>query len=167
MSRPIISLIVATDSKGGIGKNNKIPWHIPEDIKRFKDLTLGHPVIMGRKTFESILTYLKKPLPGRTNIVVTRNLDFTYDGVIVCKTIDEALGKASKLDKNEIFIGGGEQIFNAVVNRADRLYLTEVEGDFGADTFFKHADKFKKVISKEEKNYKEIKFTFLTLERQS
>ena len=167
MNRPVISLIVATDSKGGIGKNNKIPWDIPEDIKRFKDLTMGHPVIMGRKTFESILSYLKKPLPGRTNIVITRNPDFTYEGVIVCKTIDEALEQASKLDKDEIFIGGGAQVFDIVVDKVDRLYLTLVEGDFEADTFFHHADKFKKVILKEENNYNGIKFTFLTLEKQS
>ncbi|MEX1052235.1 MAG: dihydrofolate reductase [Patescibacteria group bacterium] len=167
MSRPIISLIVATDSKGGIGRDNKIPWYLPEDIKRFKDLTMGHPVIMGRKTFESIISYLKKPLPGRVNIVVTRNPDFAYDGVIVCKSIDEAIEKALNIDKNEILIGGGEQIFNSTVDMADRLYLTIIKGDFKADTFFSHADKFKKVVSKEEKSYKGINFTFLTLERQS
>ena len=167
MSRPTISLIVATDSNGGIGRDNKIPWYLPDDIKRFKELTMGHPVIMGRKTFESIISYLKKPLPGRTSIVVTRNPDFLYKDVIVCSSVDKAIKKASEIDKDEVLIGGGEQIFNAVVDRADRLYLTVIEGDFGADTFFKHADKFKKIISKEIKQYKEIKFTFLTLERQS
>ena len=176
MEKPIISLIVATDSKGGIGRDNKIPWFLPEDIKRFKDLTMGHPVIMGRKTFESILSYLKKPLPGRTNIVVTRNPDFKYDGVIVSKTVEEAIERAEEIEsasatalarQGEILVGGGEQIFNSTVDIADRLYLTIIKGDFNADTFFSHSDKFKKVVSKEEKNYKGIKFTFLTLEKQS
>jgi dihydrofolate reductase len=165
MKSPIISLIVATDSKGGIGKDNKIPWYLPEDIKRFKDLTMGHPVIMGRKTFESIISYIKKPLPGRTNIVVTRNPNYSYEGVIVCGSVDEAIKKASEIDKDEILIGGGEQIFNSVVDRADRLYLTEIDGDFGADTFFTHADKFKQIISKEDKKSGIYKYTFLTLEK--
>ncbi len=165
MKTPIISLIVATDSKGGIGKNNKIPWYIPEDIKRFKNLTMGHPVIIGRKTFESIISYIKKPLPGRTNIVITNNPDFSYESVIVCKSLDEAINEALKIEKNEIFIGGGSQIFDAVVGQANRLYLTLIEGDFKADTFFYHASKFKKVISQEQKRYGDIKYTFLTLEK--
>ena len=100
---PKLSLIVATDSRGGIGKDNKIPWHIPEDMKRFKELTMGHPVIIGRKTYDSILSYLKKPLPGRTNIVVTRNKNVSYDEAIVCRSIDEAIKKAMEIDSNEIF----------------------------------------------------------------
>lgn len=165
MERPKISLIIATDSVGGIGKDNKIPWYLPEDIKRFKDLTMGHPVIMGRKTFESIISYIKKPLPGRTNIVITNNPDFTYEGVIVCKSLDDAIAEAEKVENKEIFIGGGAQIFDAVVERADRLYLTLIDGDFGADTFFQHANIFKKVISKEEKQFNDLKYTFLTLEK--
>lgn len=165
MKMPKISLVVATDSKGGIGKDNKIPWYLPEDIKRFKHLTMGHPVIMGRKTFESIISYIKKPLPGRTNIVITNNPDFTYDGVIVCRSLNEAIIEAEKVDNEEIFIGGGAQIFDSVVERADRLYLTLIDGDFGADTFFYHANKFTKVISKEEKQFEDLKYTFLTLEK--
>ena len=163
--RPMISLIVATDSVGGIGKDNKIPWYLPEDIKRFKHLTMGHPVIMGRKTFESIISYIKKPLPGRTNIVITNNPDFSYDGVIVCRSLDNAITEAEKVEKEEIFIGGGAQIFDSVVERADRLYLTLIDGDFGADTFFHHANKFTKVISKEKKQFEDLKYTFLTLEK--
>ncbi|MFH1827388.1 MAG: dihydrofolate reductase [bacterium] len=175
MNRPIISIVVAVDSAGGIGKNNKLLWHIPEDVKRFKSLTMGHPVIMGRKTFESVLSYLKKPLPGRTNIVVTRNPDFKSEGVIVCKSIDEAIKLASNIEsvsakastrQSEIIIGGGAQIYNSIIDRVDRLYLTVVEGDFKADAFFQHTDKFKKIISKEEKQYQGIKFTFLTLEKR-
>lgn len=165
MESPIISLIVATDSKGGIGKDNKIPWYLPDDVKRFKDLTMGHPVIMGRKTFESIISYIKKPLPGRTNIVITSKPDFLYEGVIICRSLDEAINKASKIDKKEIFIGGGAQIFDSVVERADRLYLTLIDGDFGADTFFHRTNKFTKVISKEEKQFEDLKYTFLTLEK--
>ena len=165
MPRPIISLIVATDNVGGIGKDNKIPWHLPEDIKRFKDLTMGHPVIMGRKTFESIISTLKKPLPGRTNIVVTRNPDFNYEGVLVFNNIEDAIKKGKEIDADEVLIAGGAQIFDSVVERADRLYLTLIDGDFGADTFFHHANKFTKIISKEKKQFEDLKYTFLTLEK--
>src|SRR3990167_3979486 len=116
MSRPTISLIVATDSNGGIGRDNKIPWYLPDDIKRFKDLTMGHPVIMGRKTFESIISYLKRPLPGRTNIVVTRSTDFNYEGVLVFNNIEDAIKKGKEIDSEEVFIAGGAQIFDEVVD---------------------------------------------------
>lgn len=165
MKYPIISLVVATDSKGGIGKENKIPWYLPDDIKRFKDLTMGHPVIMGRKTFESIISYLKKPLPGRTNIVVTRSTDFNYEGVLVFNNIEEAIKKGKEIDSEEIFVAGGAQIFNEVVDLADRLYLTVIDGDFNADTFFKKADLFKKVIFEEKKQEGKFTYTFFTLEK--
>ncbi len=165
VEKPIISLVVAIDSKGGIGKNNKIPWYLPEDIKRFKDLTMGHPVIMGRKTFESILSTLKKPLPGRTNIVVTRNPDFNFDGVLVLNNIEDAIKKGKEIDSTEVFVAGGSQIFDEVADTADRLYLTVIEGDFDADTFFNKAELFKKVVYKEKKQEGNYSYTFLTLEK--
>ena len=165
MKKPIISLIVATDSFGGIGKNNKIPWHISGDIQRFKDLTMGHPVIIGRKTFESIISYLKKPLPGRTNIVVTRSPDFNYEGILVFNNIEDAIKKGEEIDSREVFVAGGAQIFDEVVDRANRLYLTIIEGDFDADTFFNKADLFKKVVYQEKKQEGKFSYTFFTLEK--
>lgn len=165
MEKPKISLIVATDSVGGIGKENKIPWHLSDDIKRFKDLTMGHPVIMGRKTFESVISSLKKPLPGRTNIVVTRSTNFNYDGVLVFNNIEDAIKKGKEIDSEEVFVAGGAQIFDEIVGLADRLYLTVIDGDFDADTFFKKADAFKKLIFEEKKQEGKFTYTFFTLEK--
>lgn len=169
MSR--ISIIVATDKKRGIGKTDlgvgKLLWNIPEDLKRFKELTMGHPVIMGRKTFESVLSYLQKPFPGRTNIVVTRDPNYKYEGIVVVNSIKKALDQALKAPGNEeVFITGGGQIFEQGLPFADRIYLTLVEGEYEADTFFPDYSAFKKVLSKEEKETADgLKFTWLTLEK--
>src|SRR3989344_9590639 len=132
MSKPRISLIVAIDSRGGIGKDNTIPLHISEDLKRFKKLTTGHPVIMGRKTFESILEYIGKPLPNRVNIVVTQNPDFKKEGIVISNSLEDAINKAKKSENREIFIIGGAHVFREVLEKGivNRIYLTKVEGDF-------------------------------------
>lgn len=162
----MISLIVAIDNKRGIGKDNKIPWNIPEDLKRFKKLTLGHAIIMGRKTFESILSYIGKPLPNRTNIVVTRNPDFKANGIIITDSLEAALNKAKEIEKKEIFIIGGAEIFGQTIDIADRLYLTKVEGDYDCDTFFpKYESSFTKVLYEENRESNGIKYRFLDLER--
>jgi dihydrofolate reductase len=115
-----------------IGAAGRLLWRIPEDLVRFKTLTLGHPIIMGRKTFDSI----GRPLPGRTNIVVTRNTAWTHEGVTVAHTVDEALAHARTIDTEEIFVIGGGELYTQTIDRADRLYLTLIEDDTPGDTYF-------------------------------
>ncbi|HYM65283.1 MAG TPA: dihydrofolate reductase [Candidatus Sulfotelmatobacter sp.] len=151
----MINIIAALDEKRGIGKIGKLPWHLPEDLKHFKELTSGHTVIMGRKTFESI----GRPLSDRENIVVTQNPQFQAEGATVVHTLGEALDGA----KGDVFIIGGGQVFYETLQRADKLYLTLVEGDFGCDTFFPDYSSFtnEKFIGAGEENG--IKYKFLEL----
>ncbi len=128
----IVSMIVAMEENRGIGFQNRIPWHLGTDLKRFKELTMGHTLIMGRKTFESI----GRPLPGRPIIVLTRNPGFHPEGVQVAQSLDQALQIAEERGESEVFIAGGEEIFNQAMSRADRIYLTRVEAHLSADTFF-------------------------------
>lgn len=183
-----ISIIVAVDKNRGIGKTTldvgKLLWNIPEDLKRFRELTMGHPVIMGRKTFESVLSYIKKPFPGRTNIVVTRDPKLSSSwkrgsgkqilnqvendsSVIVVNSLEKAIEEAKKAPGGEeVFITGGGQIFEQGLPLADRLYLTLVDGVYDADTFFPDYSEFKKVLSREDKMTPEgIKFSWLILEK--
>lgn len=132
----IISCIVATDKNNVIGINNKMPWHIPEDLKYFKKITTGHCIIMGRKNFESI----GKPLPHRTNIIVSRNTGFYYSGCIVTDSIEKALSIAFELNETEVFITGGAQIYNQTIEYWDKLYITEIDAAFVGDTFFSEID---------------------------
>ena len=125
----IISLIAAMSSNRVIGVNNTLPWKLSADLKRFKQLTMGHCLVMGRKTFESI----GRPLPGRTTIVVTRQDNFKSDGVIVAHSIDEALHAASG---EEVFITGGADLYKQTINLANRIYLTVIEKEFQGDAFF-------------------------------
>ncbi|MDO8486911.1 MAG: dihydrofolate reductase [Candidatus Curtissbacteria bacterium] len=158
---PKISLIAAIDSKRGIGRDNKLMWHIAGDMKRFRDLTRGHAVIMGRKTYDAI----GRPLPNRANIIVTRDRDFAAKGCIVCDSLGEALEVAKKKEREEIFIIGGGQIYTQAMPYADRLYLTIVEGDFGADTFFPPYDEFGKVVREKSLAEGKYRYKFLDLER--
>jgi len=130
-----LSLIAAMGRNHVIGNDGDIPWHLPADLKYFKQLTLGKPVIMGRKTFESI----GKPLPGRTNIVVTRDIqNYRPDGVKVAAGIDDAIAIAG--DVEEIMVAGGAQIYAQTIERADHMYLTRVDAVFDGDTFFPEFD---------------------------
>ena len=126
----MISLIVAHDKNRVIGYENKMPWHLPGDLQYFKEVTMGKPIIMGRKTFESI----GRPLPGRRNIVITRNKQYNSDGIETVSSLDEAL----MLTKNdeEVMIIGGEQIFRLALPLANRLYITQINAEFNGDTFF-------------------------------
>jgi dihydrofolate reductase len=131
--------IVAAMSKNTrvIGQNNNLLWHIPVDMKRFKALTLGKPVIMGRKTFESIMAILGKPLPNRTNIVVTRDNKYTVpDGVHITHSLEEAFATAATENPAEIHIGGGAELYRQALPYVDRLFLTIVHDDKPGDTFF-------------------------------
>ncbi len=126
-----ISIVVATDKKGAIGKDNKLLWHLPADLKFFKEITTGHPVIMGRKTFESV----GRPLPNRTNIVITRSKDFKPEGVLIVHSIAEALQLCPPHSSPKI-IGGGE-IYKQALGLVNKVYLTEVDTIVPeADTFF-------------------------------
>jgi len=131
----MIALVVAMAENRVIGKNNQLIWHLPADLKHFKNLTTGHPIIMGRKTFESI----GKPLPNRTNIVVTRQEDFRPEGCLVAHSLSEALMMAQQLDA-EIFVIGGAEIYKQAMFLADTIYLTEVHQEFEGDTFFPEID---------------------------
>ena len=128
----LLSIIVAVSENGIIGLDNQLIWRLPDDLKRFKKLTLGHPMIMGRKTFESI----GKPLPGRQSIIVTRDEDFSFEGTIVVHSVQEAIEVAKKIETEEAFIIGGGDIYRQVQGNCDRLYITEVHTQTQGDTFF-------------------------------
>ncbi len=134
----MIAIVAAVAKNGVIGVKNDLPWYLPEDLKRFKQITTGKTVLMGRKTFESILARLKKPLPNRTNVVITRNTNYGVpEGVKVEADIKTALGNHGTGD---IFIIGGGEIFNQSIHLADTLYITHVEKDVAGDVFFPTID---------------------------
>ncbi|HEY9661255.1 MAG TPA: dihydrofolate reductase [Allocoleopsis sp.] len=131
----IISLLVAVAENDVIGKQGELlPWKLSSDLKRFKELTMGHPIIMGRKTYETI----GRPLPGRLNIIITRDTNFTAQGCTIVHSIPQALNLAKAEDTNEIFIIGGGVIFEETLPLADKLYLTEVHAQPDGDTFFRY-----------------------------
>lgn len=130
-----ISLIVAMAQNRVIGRDNQMPWHLSADLKRFKQLTMGHPIIMGRKTFEAI----GKPLPGRTNIIVSRNLDYRQAGCIVTNNLEAAINTGCK-ESEEIFIIGGATIYQAALPLANTLHITLINKAFDGDTWFPQFD---------------------------
>jgi dihydrofolate reductase len=127
---PLVSIIVATDERGGIGRDGKLPWHLPEDLKRFKALTLGKPIVMGRRTWDSI----GRPLPGRHNIVVSRQAGLQLEGADAVVSLDAALALAG--DAEEVCIIGGAEIYALALPRSDRIHLTLVQTVVDADTWF-------------------------------
>lgn len=128
----MISLIAAIGKNNELGKNNTLVWSMPTDLKYFREKTSGHPVIMGRKTFESI----GRPMPNRRNIIITRDLNYKKDGIEVAHSLEEALNLIPH-KKEEIFVIGGEEIFKQAMNLADRLYITHIDAeDSEADSFF-------------------------------
>lgn len=159
----IVSSIVAIAENNAIGKNNQLLWHLPADLKHFKQVTSGRSIIMGRKTFDSV----GKPLPNRRNIVVTRQ-DIHIEGCEVVKSVDEGLELCA--DEDEVFIGGGAEIYKLAMDKTDRIYLTIVHQSFDADTFFPEIDynKWKETAREDhqpdEKN--KLPYSFITLERR-
>jgi len=125
-----ISMVVAMDAKGVIGRDNGLPWHLPADLQHFKRTTMGKPILMGRKTHESI----GRPLPGRTNIVITRDSGYQADGCVVVHSIDAALEAAG--DQDEIMVIGGAEFYRQVLPRTDTIYLTRINESFDGDTRF-------------------------------
>ena len=127
-----ISLVVAAAQNDAIGKDGKIPWHLPNDMKHFKNITWGMPVIMGRKTFES----LGKPLAGRKNIAITRQPEWKAEGVVIVKNLEDALFVAKQTDAKEVFVIGGGEIYRLAFEKTKRIYLTSVKAETEGDTFF-------------------------------
>jgi len=162
MTQPAISMIVARSRNHVIGRDNQMPWKISADLQFFKRVTMGHPVIMGRKTWESI----GRPLPGRRNIVVSRNASYELAGAELASSLDEALNRLSEAPR--VFVIGGEQLFMQAFDRADKLFITEIEMDVdGGDTFFevpKESDW--KEVERTPGSENGIDFHFVTLERK-
>ena len=159
----MISIIAAVASNGVIGGSNRLLWHISEDLKRFKAITSGHPVVMGRKTFES----LGRPLPNRTNVVITRNSAYSAEGVRVVASLEEAIALFS--GDEEVFVIGGGEIYTQALPIADKLYLTIVEYPYKGDTMFPEWDKSQWRLTEEVRIPRgetfEYPFTYLTYER--
>ncbi len=157
----IISLIVAASSNNAIGKDNAMLWHLPTDLKFFKNTTWGMPVIMGRKTFEA----MGKALPGRTNIVVTSNKEWKNEGALTVQNIDEAIKAAEDAtNAKEVFITGGGEIYKQTMKMANRIYMTRIHADIEGDTFFPEIGPadwdlvFSKEIKADEKNKYDMSF---------
>jgi dihydrofolate reductase len=176
--KPRISIVVAIgrdrQHNRVIGKTNELLWPIPDDLKRYKALTMGHPVIMGRKTYESIFAMRGKPLPGRTNIIVTRlpqeladKPAYAFENVLLTSSLEEAIAKAKELDQEEIFIGGGSQIYEQAFPLIDRLYLTLIDDEKEGDAYFpEYEPLFKKILSHEHRDYEGLKYKWVDLERE-
>jgi dihydrofolate reductase len=161
----MISLIWAMDENRVIGLHNELPWRLPEDLKFFKSVTMGHPIAMGRKTYESI----GKPLPGRENIVITRDEAFRPEGCVIMNSIEELLEYTAQKD-DEVFVIGGAEIFKEVLPKADRLYLTMIHEQFEGDTYFPVFDIDKWQLETREKGLKDNKnpydYEFLIYKRK-
>ena len=165
-----VSLIVAVSKNGVIGKNNDLIWHLPKDMKFFKDTTLGHHVIMGRKNFESI-PHKYSPLPNRTNVVITRQTDYKAKGCITVNSLEDALKVSEKNKETEAFIIGGGQIYKMALEKklVNKIYLTEIMHSFDGDTFFpKLGNEWKEVeridCKADEKHA--YNYSFLTFEKK-
>ena len=163
----MITIIAAIGLKNELGKDNDLIWHLPSDLKRFKKVTTGHTIVMGRKTFESI----GKPLPNRETVIITRDKNYQFDGCTVVHSIEEAV--ANNSDSSELFIIGGAQIYKQAIetNLADRLDITLVQDTFKADVFFPEINPLEWKISKredflaDEKN--KYNYSFITFDRVS
>lgn len=158
-----VSIIAAIGKNRELGKDNKLLWHISEDLIRFKKITQGHIIIMGRKTYESI----GKPLPNRTNYIITRDYNYKVEGASVFHSIEEAIKSASAIGDGEIFIIGGGQLYNQAINIADKLYLTLVDREYDADTFFPDYSMFKNKVFEQMGESDGLKYTFLELKKRS
>ncbi len=161
---PLLSIIVAMDRNRLIGSNNTLPWRLPADMQHFKRTTMGKPIIMGRKTWES----LGRALPGRTNIVITRNQNYEADGASVVHSLPQALLVAG--DVEEAMIIGGANLYEQTLPDADHLYLTQVDGEFEGDAWFTEIDASEWVVDKRERHEKDDKnkfsYEFVTLTRR-
>lgn len=162
-----IAIVVAIGKHRALGKDNDLLWHIPDDLKRFKELTMGHPVIMGRKTWESI-PKKHRPLSGRTNIILTRDSSYDAPGALVVHSLEDALTEARKAPgAEEIHIGGGAELYNELLPVVNRLYLTLIDDEKEFDTAFpEYETEFTKVLSEETREWNGLRYRWVTLERK-
>nr|WP_315145313.1 dihydrofolate reductase [uncultured Flavobacterium sp.] len=160
----MIILIAAVAENNALGKNNDLLWHLPNDFKRFKEITSGHHIIMGRKTFESF----PKPLPNRTHVIITRQKDYQYEGCIIVQDLEKAIAACPK--NENIFVIGGGEIYSQSIHLADQLDITRVHQSFEADVFFPFIDPEIWELTSEISNYKDEKhlydYTFQTFVRK-
>ena len=160
-----LSIIVAVAENGVIGRDNQLPWHLSADLKRFKRLTMGHHLLLGRKSYEAI----GRPLPGRFMVVISRGTPSLPDGVSLASSVDKAIELARKAGDHEAFIAGGAQIYRLALPRADRIYLTKIHRSFAGDSYFPKLDEELWTLVKSE--YHEASqvdpcgFSFLTYDR--
>ena len=157
-----LSIVAAIGKHRELGKNNALLWDIPEDMRHFRELTTGHTVLMGQKTYESI----GRPLPNRRNIILTIDKSFTAEGCIICYSLEEALAKAREIEPEEAFVIGGGSVYAQALPFAERLYLTLVDGAFEADVFFPEYPEFTRIISQRESQDEQHRYTFLVLEKE-
>lgn len=161
----MLSFIFAMDKNRVIGKNNDLPWRLPEDLKFFKRVTMGHPIVMGRKTHESI----GRALPGRENIIVTRDNNYKAEGCTVIHSVSE-VERIGKESEEEVFVIGGSELFKATFDAADRLYITYIEEEFEGDTFFPEFDEKEWKLLSKDKGLKDEKniydYFFMIYERK-
>lgn len=156
-----LSLIVAVAGNGVIGLNNTLPWHLPEDLKRFRALTTGHHIIMGRKTYES----LNRLLPDRTTVIVTRNRDFAVAGAVVAHSLQDAIAKCG--DDAEAFLIGGAELYAEGFNLADKLYLTEIHAEYEGDAFMPEFDleQWQEISRESHTSVNGLRFSYVTYTR--
>ncbi len=161
-----ISAIAAIGAHRALGKENQLLWRIPDDLKRFRALTRGHPVVMGRKTFDSIVAALGKPLPDRSNIVITRDTAWRHEGVHVAHSVEEGIESGRRLDQEDVFIIGGAQVYEAALPHTDKLYLTLIEDEKEADAFFPPYEReFTRTVANETHDWQGITYHWIDLER--
>lgn len=159
---PLVIVSAMSKDRRAIGFKNQLLWHLPSDLKHFKELTLGHPIIMGRNTYESIITILGKPLPGRTNIVLAKNGEEVTPGGVVAHSLAEGIEVAKQENPSEIHIGGGAMLYHEALPLIDHLHLTLVKDEPEADTFFPdYTNDFKLVNESEPITENGITFTWV------
>lgn len=160
----MIAIVVAAAENNLIGKDNGLAWHLPADLRHFKQITLGHPILMGRKTYESI----GKPLPGRTSIVITTQEDYEAPGCLVAHSLQEAVEQAKQLEEEMICIIGGAEIYRQALPLTDKIYLTRIHHTFEGDAYFPELKEENWVVSEQEYHEADEKnkysFSFMTLE---
>ena len=160
-----VSIIAAIGHNRVVGKDNDLLWHIPDDLKRFKELTLGHPVIMGRRTWESLPERVR-PLPGRTNIVVTRDNDWSAEGALIAHSLEEALAIAKEHDQEEVFVIGGGQIYAQALPHTDRLYLTLIDDEKEGHVYFPpYESEFTNILKDEPREHEGLTYRWVDIER--
>ncbi len=165
MTGPKVIAIAAIGRNRVLGKDNELLWRIPDDMKRLRDVTSGHPLIMGRKTFDSIIAAVGKPLPNRPHIVITRDEAWAHDGAITVHAIEEAISRAKDLDQEKIFIFGGAQIYAAALPYTDILMLTLIDDEKDGDAYFPEYEEFTKELFREDRESDGLKYSWVDLAR--